>query len=78
MPPDLWSVCVGMALLGIATNMVLVTFMPEMIAVSLQKVNKDNDSLLNDKISGIFNAFFSIGFFLAPILSGVFIDYKSF
>jgi hypothetical protein len=63
-----------MATLGIATNMVLVTFMPELIMISLSKVNKVNDSLLNDKIAGIFNAFFSIGFFLAPLLSGVFVD----
>lgn len=67
-----------MALLGIAANLVFVTFMPELVALSMSKINKENDSQLNDKISGMFNAFFSIGFFLAPLISGALNDYKDF
>ena len=67
-----------MILLGIASNMVFVTFMPELVFITLEKVGKKNDALLNDKISGIFNGFFSIGFLFAPLLSGFFVDIKSF
>jgi hypothetical protein len=59
-----------MILLGVSANMIFVVFMPELVQVSMAKIGEENNQLLNDKISGIFSAFFSLGFFLAPLVSG--------
>mmetsp|Transcript_16155 Transcript_16155/g.15539 ORF Transcript_16155/g.15539 Transcript_16155/m.15539 type:complete len:178 (+) Transcript_16155:919-1452(+) len=77
-PSALWSVIIGMAMLGISSNMVFVVFMPELVALSFNKVDKDNDPVLNDKIAGIFTAYFCFGFFLAPIISGLLADLRDF
>jgi hypothetical protein len=61
-----------MITLGMSSNLVFVTFMPELVFITGQITGKNNDARLNNKVSGIFNACFSLGFFLAPILNGYF------
>jgi len=39
-PQALWTTCVGMAILGIATNAIFVTMMPEIISQTMKKVGK--------------------------------------
>ncbi len=65
-------------LLGISSNLVFVTYMPELVEQSMSKINKFNDSNMNDLISGIFTACFCVGFMIAPIMSGLLTYYKDF
>lgn len=71
LPQTLAPVCIGMVLLGISANMVFVCFMPELVDICTNKTGEKNNDLLNDKISGVFGAFFCLGFFFAPIYSGI-------
>mmetsp|Transcript_25161 Transcript_25161/g.18949 ORF Transcript_25161/g.18949 Transcript_25161/m.18949 type:complete len:150 (+) Transcript_25161:688-1137(+) len=77
-PSALWTVLIGMVILGVASNMIFVVYMPELAATCFSKVGKENDPILNDKLSGIFTAFFCFGFFLAPLTSGLLVDLRSF
>ena len=67
-----------MVLLGIASNMIFVMYLPELVHLCLEKINKKNDPVLNDKASGMFGAFFSLGFFTAPLISGYLMDLRDF
>ena len=69
-PPSVLTAVIGMALLGTSASMVIVVYLPELVSMAQSKLRYEITSVMQDKLSGTFNSFFSLGFFLAPIISG--------
>ena len=58
---------VGQALVGIFTATMMIPGLPEMVEAMKPKFPKEQERLVNDYSSGIFNSFLGFGQVLAPI-----------
>jgi hypothetical protein len=69
----------GFALCGIASNFLFVCFLPELDDLACAKMtDKKLRNELKDKASGIYNAFNAMGFFFAPLMSGLINDLRGY
>ena len=68
-------VIVGITLQGVSFALALVPCMPNIIKAVEKKENMQENDMLNDKASGMFNFSYSLGAILGPILGGTLSDY---
>jgi MFS family permease len=61
----------GMVLLGLSVSIIFVPLLAEII-ISVQEKEQisSENSVLNDKASGLFNIFYAIGCIIAPVIGG--------
>lgn len=70
-PRNLWVLITGYAILGGGTLFFFIPSLPEIIHNVKIKNNIDHgNEMINDKASGVYNSFFSLGAVIAPILAG--------
>jgi MFS family permease len=81
--PHIWLVMLGLALLGVATGGCFVPIVPELIAGLLDSLDADSITpevldQIKDKASALYGLQFGLGFIIAPITAGAFVDYGGF
>lgn len=71
----MWIILTGYTLLVAVSAFFFIPGLPEVIDVISRKENIDaRNEQLNDKASGIYNAFYSFGSITAPIIGGALTD----
>jgi MFS family permease len=78
-PNELALVVPGICLAGVAVSFVFVPLLSEIIkAVKEKEGLTDDNQMLNDKASGIFNTAYAIGCTIGPVLGGILNDSVGF
>lgn len=71
----MWIIILGYTILFIGSAFFLIPGLPEIVEVMARLENLDPTSeTLNDKASGIYNGFYSLGSISAPIIGGALTD----
>ena len=68
----------GICVLGVSVSLIFVPLLSEIIEAVMEKENLDENPVLNDKASAVFNAAYAFGCITAPIIGGFINDAVGF